>query len=148
MVDTTQSIHGRWGRTRPIAFQRRCPPRPLGRPQTQPKTSEQSINLRNFSTPMFHEAVCVDFMERTLSAPVSLDCVPNALPIRQRFYRARQCCQERGDHRFDNLTFQIEGFWLSIYWCPTGTPKQHRSQLKFLGETQYCVSAHGIIQYT
>ena len=109
-----------------------------------PKSSQRGLNLTNRLTPMFSESVCVDFMERALRGPVSLDCVPNALPIRQRFDRARQCCQERGDHGFDNLRFQIEGFWLSIYWCPTGTPRQHRTQLKFYGETRYCVSAHGI----
>ncbi len=112
------------------------------------KPSDRGLNLTSGLTPIFSKSVCIGFMKDALQARVDIDCLLDAGSIRQRFYRARQCCQERGDHRFDNLRFQIEGFWLSIYWCPTGTPRRHRIQLKFVGETEYCVSARGIIQYT
>ena len=118
----------------------------VGESQLKHKPSERVINLRNFDVPLFTEDFCIELMARALEAPLSLDCVPNAHPIRERFYQARQSCRARGDHRFDSLTFQTEGFWLSIYWCPIGTPRRHRTELKWLGETRYCVHRHGIIQ--
>ena len=76
--------------------------------------SEQGIYLSNPAASKISEAVCVDFMELANHRPVSLDCPPNALPILQVFNRVRQRRQERGDHWFDGLTFQIDPFWLGM----------------------------------
>ena len=112
--------------------------------QLKHKPSNRGFNFPNFDAPLFTEARCVDFMTCALEVTQSFDCVPNAIPIRKRFYQARESCRTRDDRRFDNLIFQIEGFWLSIFECPIGTPRRHRGELWRFGEMRYCVHRHGI----
>ncbi len=112
--------------------------------QLKHKLSDRGFNFPNFDAPLFTEAFCIELMTRALEAPQSFDCVPNAFPIRKQFYKARESCRTRGDRRFDSLTFQIEGFWLSIFKCPIGTPRRYRGELWRFGEMRYCVHRHGI----
>ena len=116
----------------------------VGQSSLKRKPSDPGFNFPNFDAPLFTQARCVDFMTCALEAPQSFDCVPNAHPIRKRFYQARRCCQTRDDRRFDSLTFQIEGFWLSIFKCPIGTPRRYRGELWRFGEMRYCINQHGI----
>ena len=112
--------------------------------QLKHKPSNRGFNFPNFDAPLFTVARCVDFMTCALEVTQSFDCVPNAIPIRKRFYQARRCCQARGDHRFDSLTFQIEGFWLLIYPRPPGAPKLHVGMIVVREGMRYCVHRHGI----
>ena len=111
------------------------------------ESSQNSLSLSNFATSLFTDAVCIDLMERALQVPVSIDCVPNARPIRQRFYQVRQRCRARGDRRFDSLTFQIHSFWLLIYWRPPDTPRLKCGMIEVREGMRFCALPGGIVPY-
>ncbi len=82
--------------------------------------------LRNGLTMPFSKALCFEFMQDALQAPVRLDCGPDVGSVRQCFYRARQHCQARGVHRFDGLKFQVKGSTLVIKRRPFPSSSQFR----------------------
>ena len=90
------------------------------------------------------KALCVGLMNDALQAPVRLECGSDVEPIRQRFYRARQWCQARGDYRFDGLKFQIDGSTLVISKRPIPTASQLRHKFKLLREMRAFVAKHGV----
>ena len=116
----------------------------VGESQLKHKPSNRGFNFPNFDVPLFTEAFCIELMAPALDVPLSLDCVPNAHPIRERFYKARRCCRARRDRRFESLTFQIEGFWLLIYPRPPGAPKLQLGMIVVREGMRYCVHRHGI----
>ncbi len=93
---------------------------------------------------LFSKILCFDFMDEALQAPVHLECGPDVERIRQRFYRARQWCQARGDFRFAGLKFQIDGSTLVISKRPISAASQLRHKLKLLREMRAFVAKHGI----
>ena len=46
-------------------------------------------------------------LRRALQSPIRLECGPDVERVRQRFYRARQRAQARGNFKFDSLRFHI-----------------------------------------
>ena len=62
----------------------------------------------------FSKALCVEFMQDALGAPVRLECGPDVQRIQQCFYRARQYCQARSNYRYDDLGFHVRGPTLVI----------------------------------
>ena len=63
---------------------------------------------------LISNAVCLRLMDDALQEPIRIECGSDATRIRQRFYRVRQQCWERGDVRFAFLKFQISGTELVI----------------------------------
>ena len=82
--------------------------------------------IHSETTMLFSKALCFEFMQDALQAPVRLDCGPEVGPVRQCFYRARQHCQARGVHRFDDLKFQVKGSTLVIKRRPFPSSSQFR----------------------
>ena len=92
----------------------------------------------------FSKALCFDLMHEALQLPVRLECGPDVERIRQRFYRARQWCQARGDYRYDGLKFQIDGSTLVIRRRPISAARQLRRKFKLLREMRAFVSKQGV----
>ncbi len=63
--------------------------------------------------------------------------------VRQRFYRVRQRCLARGDHRFVILRFQITGSSLVISRHPDPEIRWHRHKLRVLRELRAFVVEYG-----
>ncbi len=80
---------------------------------------------------LFHEV-----MEEALltGPPVRLELGAQAVQLRQRFYRIRQTCWERGDPRFAFLKFQISGTELVISRHRDPDAIRHRLRLRALRE--------------
>ena len=93
---------------------------------------------------LYPKARCVELMNEAVQAPVRLDCGPDVEHIRQRFYRARQWCQARGDYRFDGLRFQIDGSTLVIIRRPIPAARQLRHKFKLLRELRAFVAKRGV----
>ena len=91
----------------------------------------------------FSKARCFGLMNDALQAPVHLDCGPSVERSRQRFYRARQWCQARGDFRLDGLKFQIDGSTLVISRRPIPAARQLRAKLRLLTEMRDIISRSG-----
>ncbi len=96
---------------------------------------------------LFTKGLCLDVMEDALGAPVRLDCGPDVEHTRQRFYRARQWCQARGNYRFDGLKFQIGGSTLVISRRPIPAARQLRAKLAVLKEMRDIVARSGMDVY-
>ena len=94
------------------------------------------------------KAHCLELMEDALRTPVRLECDPSVESSRQRFYRARQWCQARGDYRFDGLKFQIDGSTLVISRRPITTASQLRHKFKLLREMRAFVAKRGVNETT
>ena len=88
----------------------------------------------------FSKARCFGLMNEALQVPVRLECGPDVERSRQRFYRARQHCQARGDFRFDGLKFQIGGSTLVISRRPIPAARQLRAKLAVLKEMRGIVA--------
>ncbi len=95
----------------------------------------------------FSKARCFELMNDALQAPVRLDCGPDVEHTRQRFYRARQWCQARGEYRFDGLKFQIDGSTLVISRRPIPAARQLRAKLAVLKEMRDIVARSGMDVY-
>ena len=77
----------------------------------------------------------LEVMEEALCGPpVRLELGAQAVQLRQRFYRVRQSCWERGDPRFAFLKFQISGTELVISRHPDPQAIRHRIRLRALRE--------------
>jgi hypothetical protein len=63
---------------------------------------------------LISNAICLRLMDDAMLEPIRIECGSDATGIRQRFYRVRQQCWERGDARFAFLKFQISGTELVI----------------------------------
>ncbi len=92
---------------------------------------------------LISKARCVELMNDALGAPVRVNCGPSVERSRQRFYRARQHCQARGDYRFVILRFQIDGFSLVISRHPDPKSRWHRHKLRVLRELRAFVVEYG-----
>ena len=92
----------------------------------------------------FSKARCLKLMEDALRTPVRLEIGPSVERSRQRFYRARQWCQARGDYRFDGLKFQIDGSTLVINKRPIPAAHQLRRKFKLLREMRAFVAKRGV----
>lgn len=108
------------------------------------KPSQRGLNLTSGFTPIFSESVCVGFMRDALQARVDIDCIFDGGRIRQRFYRVRQRCQARGDHRFDELKFQRDAFWLVITRRGATTTRRRRAVFDALGSVRRFVYVQDI----
>ena len=93
---------------------------------------------------LMSKALCIELMNDALGAPVRFDCGRDVEHIRQRFYRARQWCQARGDYRFDGLKFQIDGSTLVINKRPIPAASQLRHKFKLLREMRAFVAKRGV----
>ncbi len=93
---------------------------------------------------LFSKALCFDFMDEALQAPVHLECGPSVERSRQCFYRARQWCQARGDYRYDGLKFHIDGSKLVINKRPIPTASQLRHKFKILRKMRAFVAKRGV----
>ncbi len=92
----------------------------------------------------FSKALCIDFMEEALRAPVRVECGADVERVRQCFYRARQHYQAQGDNRFVILRFQIRGSSLVISKHPDPESRWHRHKLRMLRQMRAFVAKHGV----
>ena len=88
------------------------------------------------------KALCIDIMVDALRAPVRLECSPGAGRVRQCFYRARRRRQKEGDHRFDGLTFRVDGSTLVIKKRPITAAHRLRAKLKTIRALRALINCH------
>ncbi len=87
---------------------------------------------------------CRDLMNRALETPLRLDCGPDVLRSRQRFYRVRARFQAQGDFRFDVLRFHVDGGVLIINKYPLRAMYHLRRKLRLLQELRSIAADIGI----
>ena len=77
----------------------------------------------------------LEVMQEALTGPpVRLELGAQAVQLRQRFYRVRQSCWDKGDPRFAILKFQISGNELVISRHRDPDAIRHRLRLRALRE--------------
>jgi hypothetical protein len=78
----------------------------------------------------------IEVMEEALTGPpVRLELGAQAATLRQRFYRIRQSCWERGDTRFAFLKFRVSGTELVISKHRDPALIERRLRLRILRES-------------
>ena len=91
--------------------------------------------------PLFTGTTCIEMTELALQIPVQIDCFLETLAIRERFYRTRAKCRQRGDRRFDDLRFWVHNnVWLVI------ASREFDGGLALRGNAQFIVNQHEIIR--
>ena len=143
-LTTKQQLTG----SRSIAFQQKIHSRRQRTTQTMSKVSKNRLNLTRGWARQFSEEVCITLMEEVLRSSgqsVSLDCVTDTVPIRQRFYRTRKRYQARGYHRFDELKFYLPCFSRLVVYRPAPGSSQRDARIRAEGGKRYLVSPDDII---
>ncbi len=92
------------------------------------------------------KALCIEFMQDALQAPVRFDCGPDVERIRQGFYRARRYCQARSNYRYDALGFHVRGPTLVIKKRSVPTASQLGRRVEALQELCECAARGGSAQ--
>jgi hypothetical protein len=87
----------------------------------------------------------LEVMEEALNGPpVRLELGSQAATLRQRFYRVRQSCWERGDTRFAFLKFRISGTELVISKHRDPALIERRLRLRILREAVAFARKQGV----